>query len=192
MHGSSEFESLLPYTPLFSATKVQTTSTVFSSSTSLPLSLLLLYPSNNGSLRLSSPFWPLWQEGNACVSPIDSGDSTFQLILTYSVCCRHIDGTSKLICFVILDIKHPSQRSVWMRLVKQPSYTNSNSVRSSPPFRQLVSRLSVPSTPTTLQISLFTSIIGFNVETVEYKNISFTVWDVGGQDKIRPLWRHCT
>ena len=31
---------------------------------------------------------------------------------------------------------------------------------------------------------------GFNVETVEYKNIGFTVWDVGGQDKIRPLWRH--
>ena len=47
------------------------------------------------------------------------------------------------------------------------------------------------------------------METVEYKNISFTVWDVGGQDKvwappcscacsadpccraqIRPLWRH--
>lgn len=65
-----------------------------------------------------------------------------------------------------------------------------------------------------------TSYSGFNVETVEYKNISFTVWDVGGQDKvceamlssrtlttpaishtapsllhfsysqIRPLWRH--
>mmetsp|Transcript_8860 Transcript_8860/g.7837 ORF Transcript_8860/g.7837 Transcript_8860/m.7837 type:complete len:159 (-) Transcript_8860:125-601(-) len=32
--------------------------------------------------------------------------------------------------------------------------------------------------------------IGFNVENVEYKNISFTVWDVGGQDKIRLLWRH--
>eukprot|EP00919_Chromeraceae_sp_WS-2016_P054727 GHVR01130154.1.p1 GENE.GHVR01130154.1~~GHVR01130154.1.p1 ORF type:complete len:197 (+),score=35.04 GHVR01130154.1:79-591(+) len=32
--------------------------------------------------------------------------------------------------------------------------------------------------------------IGFNVETVEYKNISFTVWDVGGQNKIRALWRH--
>jgi len=32
--------------------------------------------------------------------------------------------------------------------------------------------------------------IGFNVETVSYKNINFTVWDVGGQDKIRPLWRH--
>jgi ADP-ribosylation factor protein 4 len=32
--------------------------------------------------------------------------------------------------------------------------------------------------------------IGFNVETVEYKNICFTVWDVGGQSKIRKLWRH--
>lgn len=32
--------------------------------------------------------------------------------------------------------------------------------------------------------------IGFNVETVEYKHISFTAWDVGGKDKIRPLWRH--
>lgn len=28
---------------------------------------------------------------------------------------------------------------------------------------------------------------GFNVETVEYKNISFTVWDVGGQDKVNDL-----
>ena len=37
---------------------------------------------------------------------------------------------------------------------------------------------------------IYLSISGFNVETVEYKNISFTVWDVGGQDKIRPLWRH--
>eukprot|EP00917_Polyrhabdina_sp_WS-2016_P013167 GHVP01028986.1.p1 GENE.GHVP01028986.1~~GHVP01028986.1.p1 ORF type:complete len:182 (+),score=16.19 GHVP01028986.1:25-570(+) len=32
--------------------------------------------------------------------------------------------------------------------------------------------------------------IGFNVETVEYKNISFNVWDIGGQEKIRRLWRH--
>ncbi len=31
--------------------------------------------------------------------------------------------------------------------------------------------------------------IGFNVETVVFKNISFTVWDIGGQDKIRNLWR---
>ena len=30
----------------------------------------------------------------------------------------------------------------------------------------------------------FFFLAGFNVETVEYKNISFTVWDVGGQDKV--------
>ena len=32
--------------------------------------------------------------------------------------------------------------------------------------------------------------IGFNVETVSYKNIEFMVWDMGGQDKIRQLWSH--
>uniref|UniRef100_A0A6A7GDM7 Adp-ribosylation factor n=1 Tax=Hirondellea gigas TaxID=1518452 RepID=A0A6A7GDM7_9CRUS len=32
--------------------------------------------------------------------------------------------------------------------------------------------------------------IGFNVETLEYKNLKMTIWDVGGQDMIRPLWRH--
>ena len=33
--------------------------------------------------------------------------------------------------------------------------------------------------------------IGFNVETVSpTKNVTFTVWDVGGQEKLRPLWRH--
>ncbi|KAH3744453.1 ADP-ribosylation factor 1 [Pelomyxa schiedti] len=35
-----------------------------------------------------------------------------------------------------------------------------------------------------------TPTIGFNVETVEYKKVSFTVWDIGGQEKIRPLWKH--
>ncbi|KAF7840786.1 putative inactive leucine-rich repeat receptor kinase XIAO [Senna tora] len=32
--------------------------------------------------------------------------------------------------------------------------------------------------------------IGFNVERVEYKNVNFTVWDVGGQSQIRALWKH--
>jgi small GTP-binding protein len=32
--------------------------------------------------------------------------------------------------------------------------------------------------------------IGFNVETVEYRNLEFTMWDVGGQDKIRSLWSY--
>ncbi|XP_065176095.1 uncharacterized protein LOC135805904 [Sycon ciliatum] len=33
--------------------------------------------------------------------------------------------------------------------------------------------------------------ISFNVETVEpMEGLTFTVWDVGGQDKIRPQWHH--
>ena len=28
------------------------------------------------------------------------------------------------------------------------------------------------------------------MEKVQYKNVIFTVWDVGGQEKLRPLWRH--
>ena len=34
------------------------------------------------------------------------------------------------------------------------------------------------------------SAAGFNVETIEYKSLRFTVWDVGSRDKARPLWRH--
>jgi small GTP-binding protein len=30
----------------------------------------------------------------------------------------------------------------------------------------------------------------FNVERWKYKGTTFSVWDVGGQDSIRPLWRH--
>lgn len=32
--------------------------------------------------------------------------------------------------------------------------------------------------------------IGFNVESVAYKNVTLNVWDVGGQDRIRPLWQY--
>ena len=31
--------------------------------------------------------------------------------------------------------------------------------------------------------------VGFNVETVQYKNIKFQVWDLGGQTAIRPYGR---
>jgi len=31
--------------------------------------------------------------------------------------------------------------------------------------------------------------IGFNVEQVNYKNLTFQVWDLGGQTSIRPYWR---
>ena len=32
--------------------------------------------------------------------------------------------------------------------------------------------------------------IGFSVETIEFKNLKFNIWDIGGQDKIRALWKH--
>ena len=32
--------------------------------------------------------------------------------------------------------------------------------------------------------------IGFNIETVKYKNLELTVWDLGGQDKLRTLWKY--
>ncbi|CAM9356501.1 unnamed protein product [Scytosiphon promiscuus] len=32
--------------------------------------------------------------------------------------------------------------------------------------------------------------IGFNVERVEYNRMMMTIWDIGGQTKLRPLWRH--
>ena len=32
--------------------------------------------------------------------------------------------------------------------------------------------------------------IGFNVERINHRNLEMTIWDVGGQDKIRPLWKH--
>lgn len=41
-----------------------------------------------------------------------------------------------------------------------------------------------------LRIIILAFNAGFNVETVEYKNISFTVWDVGGQDKVLQ-YDHC-
>jgi small GTP-binding protein len=32
--------------------------------------------------------------------------------------------------------------------------------------------------------------IGFNVETMEYKGLTMTMWDIGGQDAIRKLWKY--
>eukprot|EP00752_Nemacystus_decipiens_P009788 g8739.t1 len=32
--------------------------------------------------------------------------------------------------------------------------------------------------------------VGFNVERVEYNRMMMTIWDIGGQTKLRPLWRH--
>jgi len=75
---------------------------------------------------------------------------------------------------------------------RPPFSTSSSSVKSSPPSPQLVR---YPRFQELYNYVLRNKLLrhrfaGFNVETVEYKNIQFTVWDVGGQDKIRPLWRH--
>jgi len=32
--------------------------------------------------------------------------------------------------------------------------------------------------------------VGFNVESLKYRNVDLTVWDIGGQMKIRRLWRY--
>ncbi|CCW71196.1 unnamed protein product [Phytomonas sp. Hart1] len=32
--------------------------------------------------------------------------------------------------------------------------------------------------------------VGFNVETVEFHNVTFHLWDIGGQKRLRGLWRH--
>ena len=32
--------------------------------------------------------------------------------------------------------------------------------------------------------------IGFNVENIKYKKLDLVVWDIGGQDRLRPLWKH--
>lgn len=84
--------------------------------------------------------------------------------------------------------------SAWTRLAKQVSKANSSSLT---PFTECNSfSLSLSLPPAILyKLKLGQSVttiptVGFNVETVTYKNVKFNVWDVGGQDKIRPLWRH--
>ena len=42
----------------------------------------------------------------------------------------------------------------------------------------------------TNELKHITPTIGFNVEETVWNNIIFTSWDVGGSDKLRPLWKH--
>ncbi|XP_017971661.1 PREDICTED: ADP-ribosylation factor 1 isoform X2 [Theobroma cacao] len=65
------------------------------------------------------------------------------------------------------------------------------------PFSLFPSNSATPGNGIDLQHKgLFLFFIGFrigksfNVETIECKNICFDIWDIGGQSKIRPLWRH--
>jgi ADP-ribosylation factor protein 1 len=72
---------------------------------------------------------------------------------------------------------------------KQRHFINSNSEKSLQRVRVfrncllLCSHFSCP-------LSSAVPTIGFNVETVQYKNVNFTVWDVGGRGGTRALWRH--
>lgn len=69
----------------------------------------------------------------------------------------------------------PSTVSAARRVLVRPAHTCSAFVRAD--------RLQVDEPITT------TPTIGFNVETMQYKNIKFQVWDLGGQTAIRPYWR---
>ena len=40
----------------------------------------------------------------------------------------------------------------------------------------------------TASLFAYNSISGYIVETVDYKRVHFTVWDVGGGDNVRPDW----
>ncbi|KAI9485080.1 ADP-ribosylation factor-like protein 5A [Zychaea mexicana] len=39
------------------------------------------------------------------------------------------------------------------------------------------------------QVVTTTPTIGSNVETIEYKNIRFLMWDIAGQETMRPTWK---
>jgi len=47
----------------------------------------------------------------------------------------------------------------------------------------------IESLPSWVKCICWLAAIGFNVETVQYKNLKFQVWDLGGQTSIRPYWR---
>jgi len=66
----------------------------------------------------------------------------------------------------------------------RPSLCSWTSANTNPPLPAILYKLKLNQDVTTIPT------VGFNVETVTYKNVKFNVWDVGGQDKIRPLWRH--
>lgn len=40
------------------------------------------------------------------------------------------------------------------------------------------------------QVTMTIPTLGFNVKTMTHKNLCMTVWDIGGQQKIRQMWRH--
>jgi len=63
-------------------------------------------------------------------------------------------------------------------------YMSSVSARTAPLQTTILYQLKLGEVVTTIPT------IGFNVETLQYRNVSFTVWDMGGRDKTRALWKY--
>ena len=86
----------------------------------------------------------------------------------------------------------PATLPLHARKPRSPPPPPSPSLHSAPPSHQYL----VPPPPTrptdrlqASEIEQTIPTIGFNVETLQYKNIKFQVWDLGGQTSIRPYWR---
>ncbi|KHJ88438.1 ADP-ribosylation factor family protein [Oesophagostomum dentatum] len=39
-------------------------------------------------------------------------------------------------------------------------------------------------------VEAVTRTAGFNVETVKYRDVAFTIWDIGGNQRVRHIWKH--
>lgn len=129
------------------------------------------------------------------------GKREMRILMVGLVCCRSPTSFPIQHCRrqpgAVLGVARGKKKgAAWTKQIHRtrperlPSSTSSNWVKSSRPSPPSVRPfLGIRSFFLALSLTDHT-VPGFNVETVEYKNISFTVWDVGGQDKIRPLWRH--
>ena len=77
-----------------------------------------------------------------------------------------------------------------MQVGRQQHSTSSSLVTSSRPCQRYCFILHLLLFDLTWELTFLRYSDWFQVETIEYKNISFTCGDGGGQDRIRTLWRH--
>uniref|UniRef100_A0A667X232 E3 ubiquitin-protein ligase TRIM23 n=1 Tax=Myripristis murdjan TaxID=586833 RepID=A0A667X232_9TELE len=125
------------------------------------------------------------------------------LLSQVSTACLHCEKTLQqvgdvaMICHC-LEICMMGQKKPFTFKCKWPEFTPDNRVHIGPKMEIRVVTLGLDGAgKTTILFKLKQDefmqpipTIGFNVETVEYKNLKFTIWDVGGKHKLRPLWKH--